>query len=68
MFQNANVAPLSEGVDSLAGMPELLGSNAEECLRLAKETRNRVIRDELCRLAETYLNRARAALGARLSG
>ena len=49
------------------GMLELLGSNAEECLRLAKETENPALRHALRNLAEAYLDRARA-LGAPVSG
>jgi hypothetical protein len=60
MFQNSKAAPLSGGADAVSGKTELLGSNAEECLRLARTTRDRAIRDELIRLAATYQERARA--------
>lgn len=60
MFQNIEMAPVSDETEALSTMPELLGSNAEECLRLAKATRDRVIRDELLRLAAAYRDRARA--------
>ena len=60
MFRNMKVAPSTERMDVALGKTDLLGSNAEECLRLARRTRDRAIRAELIRLAESYRNRARA--------
>ena len=59
MLRQIEVAP-SQPSDPVSGRTDLLGSNAEECLRLARKTRDRAIRQELLRLAETYRDRARA--------
>ncbi|HLG89872.1 MAG TPA: hypothetical protein VKZ79_22055 [Alphaproteobacteria bacterium] len=62
MFRQIKTTPTSEKTGAAQGKTDLLGSNADECLRLARETRDRAIRNELLRLAHSYRNRARALL------
>jgi len=66
-MQNMNFAPRNARPEMRTGMLELLGSNAEECLRLANETENPALRHALRNLADAYLDRARA-LGAPIEG
>ena len=59
MFSKNKIGPAVEQRESVPGT-DLQGSNAEECLRVARETRDRAIRAELLRLAEAYRGRARS--------
>ncbi len=62
MFRQIKTGPSCTQTAAVQGKTDLLGANADECLRLARKTRDRAIRNELLRLADSYRNRARALL------